>query len=131
MAVFKGYYDSTNFSRAGEPLQLGDNFITLTCTKLPASPDGYVFLPHSSTAFGLYSSYPSMNGWPAYVAIDLRHWACSAEGSGYTCQSKPGVSGYYPFSTSSSGFRSFSPGIYTIAALDVWGDTAFLHFLAQ
>jgi hypothetical protein len=131
MAIFMGYYDGNNFSRAGEALQLGDSSIAMTCTTNSGLPGGYVFLPHSGSAYGLYSTNPSMNGSLAQTSIELRHWACSTKGSETVCMKETGARGYYLYSSGVASFRSFSPGIYTVVGMDVWGDTVFLHFIAR
>jgi hypothetical protein len=132
MAVFDGYYTESNFSKAGEPLQLGDSSVTM-CTTSVGSLSGLVFLPNSGVAYGLSNS-PTMNGQLATVSTSLRHLGCSPEGGngGFVCSQETGASGYYVGQTyAGSGFRLFHFGEYTIAASDVWGDSVLVHFVVQ
>lgn len=133
MAVFDGYYTESNFSRAGEPLQLGDLSVAISCTTVVGSLSGLVFLPQSGIAYGLNNS-PSLNGQLATTSASLRHWGCSPEGGngGSVCSQETGASGYYSGATSANnGFHLFHFGAYTLAASDVWGDTALVHFVVQ
>ncbi|MGA1975714.1 MAG: hypothetical protein ABSG92_08765 [Conexivisphaerales archaeon] len=127
LAVFDGYYTASNFSEAGEPLQLAFPDFFPPCPTPVPSPSGLVFLPDSGIAYGV-SSYPSLNGQLVTVSVSLENFACGVG----ACDDETGASGYYSASTvTNNGFLLFQFGAYTIAASDVWGDTALVHFVVQ
>jgi len=133
LAVFAGYYDESNFSKAGNPLMLGDASVPIYCLEPSPLPAGLVFLPQSGTAYEL-SSYSSLNDTLASVSVTLQHWACSTENSQgeRVCGYETGASGSYSGGGGpTNGFQLFQFGVYTIAALDDWGDVALVHFAVQ
>jgi len=134
LAVFAGYYDQSNFSRAGDPLFLHDASVAILCiTTTTPSPTALVFLPSSGTAYKV-SGFPSVNGTEATVSAVLQHWGCSPENGqgGKVCNYETGASGYYSGGGGpQNNFRLFQYGVYTIAALDDWGDVALVHFVVQ
>jgi len=132
MAVFDGYYTPSNFSMAGEPMQLADVSVTVMCSTAKPSPSSIVILPRSGIAYGV-SSVSALNGLPFATSASLEHWSCSPQGvGGSVCSTEAGASGYYGSVTlTENGLRLFHFGQYTIAAVDIWGDTVLVHFTVQ
>jgi hypothetical protein len=126
MAVFDGYYTDVNISSAGEPLQLGGgDSVDISCVGV-LPPNRVVFLPDSGAAYGLFDSNPAMNSSEP-DSLSLGHWLCVGEDGSFSCVPEEGASGYY----TSNGFLLFHYGVYTIAAMDAWGDVAVVHFVVQ
>ena len=103
VAVFKGYYNASDVSSA-DSLSLFP--LGIPCD-VPASIPWYLFQGLSDNA----SMVLSEKGFP--IQFDL-----SIDGS----WSGSSASG------NSATFESFSPGIYTVAAGDEWGELVLLHF---
>jgi hypothetical protein len=108
--VFNGYYGSGNLSSIGSPLVLyGPQITASSCHK--SNFDLYMFQPQSSEANVSLTSQPSYN-----YTINMQ--ASSPILS--NCNIAPGTEG--------SCLSGFSPGVYTIAAGDEWGQVVLLHF---
>jgi hypothetical protein len=110
IAVFKGYFDASNFASA-EALTIYDDAATgasCTATGNPA-PTSYGFLPSSDFA-AIYASQALMGGYN----IQLSDWT----GGSWTSNA----------SSSSPAFTLFPNGNYTVIAGDEWGQVALLHF---
>ena len=137
LAVFDGYYDPSNFSKAGQPLQLTSPDERVSCIGVnQPSPNAFVFLPFSGTAYALFNGTLAQNAQPTSFSSSLQHWVCiwhSLPGRVQSdCGASQGASGYYVAATSASnGFHLFHFGTYTVAATDVWGDLALAYFTVQ
>jgi hypothetical protein len=134
LALFEGYYDQSNVSEAGEPLQLGSPNETVSCIGT-ASPTGFVFMPRTGNAYGLYGGNSTLNDLPVTPSASLMRWSCSSHtvlgGVQENCGTYAGVYGYYSGTAAGSRFSVFHRGVYTVAASDIWGDTVFAHFTVQ
>jgi hypothetical protein len=109
--IFKGDYGSGNLSSIGSPLVLyGHEMATPSCHK--SNFDLYVFQPYSGEANVSLTTPPNYN-----YTINMQ--ASSAILS--YCNIPPGAEGVC--------FSGFSPGVYTIAAGDEWGQLLLLHFV--
>jgi hypothetical protein len=141
-ALFKGHYSSDNFSSAGDPLMLTPP-IGASCVTFP-SPSLFVFLPDSSNATAYYSSRYNLPSEMDRFAINATTEFCenlrNAAGSSSTeCPVGASLLGHWsspPFgqidgsaaTVGSSYFHYFSPGQYTLAVEDIWGQTIYAHF---
>jgi hypothetical protein len=108
-AIYQGYYDLGNFT-SGAPLPLTEIGSSSSCTPCPL-PTYYLFKPMSdnaSTSPGSMFWYTSSPSMPINFTEN--------------------ISGYW---TSSTDFKVFPEGPYTVVALDQWGQTAFLHFTVK
>jgi len=125
-AVFEGYYTASNISQAGEPLQLGYPF-SATCPTVDFIPGQYVFMPQSGTAFLQYEGSTSPSEYASTTNFSLQHLFCSSGGPKSGCVPDTGADGYYLGAV----FHNFQFGVYTIGAMDIWGDVAVAHFVVQ
>lgn len=137
-ALFRGDYSSNNFSSAGEPLMLTPP-IGASCANFP-SPNLFVFLPHSSNATAYYPSRYNLPPEMHRFAINATTEFCENEKTGSTyCPVGSSLLGYWSnplvgqmdgsrATTNSSYFHYFSPGEYTLAVENIWGQTVYAHF---
>jgi hypothetical protein len=102
IAVFQGRYTSANMSQA-VPLRI---FPVIPCPLLVRYITGYLFRPMSDTATIL----PGTGEIPIATGV-------SVSGTYYTPGSQP------------NGLTPFTPGTYTVAAGDEWGNLAFAYFV--
>jgi hypothetical protein len=102
IAVFQGMYTSANVSQA-VPLRI---FPVIPCPLIVRYIAGYLFQPMSDTATVL----PGTGEFPMATGI-------SVSGTYYT----PG--------SQLNGLTPFTPGTYTVAAGDEWGNLAFAYFV--
>jgi len=137
-ALFDGFYTSANISSAGDPLTLAPP-IEPPCALL-RTPDSYVFLPNSSSALAYYSgSYESPTR--ISMAMNATTESCWSLPTGaQECGVGTALFGYWNATglhgalsaqnatTSSQYFRYFSPGEYTLAVEDAWGQTVYAYF---
>ena len=105
-AIFRGFYDSSNFT-SGTPLPLTEVGSGGSCTPCPL-PTYYLFQPMSNNA----TTSPGSMFW--YTS-----------GPSMLINFTENISGYW---TSSTNFEIFPAGIYTVVALDQWGQATVLHF---
>lgn len=135
MAVFKGHFDSSNISQAGNPLQL----IPYQSTLCPAIADvtKVVFQPSNDTAalyYTIYGKPPNQPLGSMSITSAVRLTGCFIATVNSTCGSEFGVNGYYTGSAgpgvgqASNTFHPFDPGEYTVAVADTWGQITFLYF---
>jgi len=117
-ALFRGHVSGDNLSLAPDPLQLAQ-VTQVPCNGIPLG-DLIVFLPHSEN---VSTSEHSSFLYPANLNV--------------TTSSGSGLFGYwnrtsYPCCAASANtpnfFRYFTPGEYTIAAEDIWGEEVFAYF---
>jgi len=108
-AVFQGNYDSSNFT-SGAPLALLEP--ELRC---PAElPPAYLsFIPESDNASISGGNTPPLRA------------------TTYTMSVSDSLEGYWTGTTTTSIFNPFPPGIYTVVAVDQWGQTAAARFAVQ
>ena len=106
IAVFQGYYTSSDFSAAA-PLVIFDPS-PRSCPSA-ASPSSYSFQPSSDIANLNIDSNPG---------ITIKNQEISAEipMAGYWSKNSP------------NSFSGFEPGVYTVLAGDEWGALVMLHF---
>lgn len=118
-ALFRGHVSGENLSLAPDPLQLAE-VLLVPCNALPLG-DSIVFQPHSENAsISPHYSYVypfSLNvttspGSGLFGYWNRTSYACCAGNA-----NAPDL------------FRYFTPGGYTIAAEDIWGDRLFAYFL--
>jgi hypothetical protein len=132
-ALFEGHYSSDNVSSAGEPLMLAPP-VSLSC--MANGRDLFVFLPNSSNAM---ASSPAAPATLWHAATNATTESCKNSSSSTECPVGASLFGYWsaPLSgqidsqaatTSSSYFHYFSPGRYTLAVEDIWGQTIYAHF---
>ena len=133
-AVFQGHYVAENLSLAGQPLSLAPP-LHPPCAVWP-TPIFFVYLPNSSNAWA-YIGYPNPPPTTIDTIVNATTELCTVNGSGGTnCGPGSGLFGYWGggggpndnYTTSSPYFHYFTPGEYTIAAIDAWGHLAFAYF---
>lgn len=132
-AVFPGRFSAGNLSDAPTPLQLAAVSDLPSCMGIVWSQDEVIsFLPHSDNA-SIPGSYP---GW-APVALSVSTTSCIAAHGSPICRRGSGLYGYWNTSssiccpapsTAPDFFRYLTPGVYTLAAEDVWGQSVFAYF---
>jgi hypothetical protein len=139
-ALFKGHYSSDNVSSAGEPLMLAPPVAYLSC--INNTRNLFVFLPNNSNAMVSDSSETGQPATPWHAATNATTESCENISQsivvGTHCPVGDSLFGYWsaPLSglassaatTSSSYFHYFSPGQYTLAVEDSWGQTIYAHF---
>ena len=128
-ALFKGDYSSTNISRAGSPLQLAP-LVSTTCPTFPY-PDRVVFKPMSSLL-------ATPNGPRAAVVLNVTSEQCVIlSPTLHQCGPSTRLFGYWNtqsfLSLDGATFRSpyfqyLVPGVYTLVAVDAWGQAIYAHF---
>jgi hypothetical protein len=148
LALFAGHYTPSNISNAQAPLHLAPP-IVFPCTT-NVEPYSAVFLPHSDTAVLRWPWDSASQGYKVIVAVNATTENCSVVSSenstffSFECGTATGLSGYWvwnsgyefslPNSTSSwnqfqaAHFREFSPGPYTLVAVDLWGQYTYAYF---
>lgn len=120
-ALFRGHVSGGNLSIAPDPLQLAE-VLLVPCNALPLG-DLIVFLPHSDNASVsehsafLYPASLNVTSPPFYHGSGLfGYWNRTS----YACCAAN--------ANAPNFFRYFTPGEYTIAAEDLWGDRVFAYF---
>lgn len=109
-AVFQGYYDMSNFTKASA-LKLFNTTHGYLCTAFTSSGNTYYsFEPQSDQASLIFQGETA--SWTPTTSLTFL-----AKGYWY---------GDYPEGNTS--FRSFSQGNYTVLAADEWGKVVLLHF---
>jgi len=108
IAVFKGYYTSSNITGA-TPLKLYNPDAVYHCPMILASITAYEFQPSSDVA----SIFGSCDPNPCITDIKMN----------------PDVAAEGYWSGSPTEFSNFSPGVYTVAGGGEWGALAILHFV--
>jgi hypothetical protein len=145
-ALFKGHYSSDNISSAGEPLMLAPP-VGIPCGE-PPEPNFFVFLHNSSNAMASYSPATNEPATLVHIATNATTEFCenltTGAGSSYTrCPVGASLLGYWSnppvgqiqeidgsaATIGSSYFHYFSPGQFTLAVEDAWGQTIYAHFL--
>ncbi len=106
--LYQGHYDFGNFT-AGSPLAL-DPTNTQTLCPAPSSSVYYSFQANSDNA--------TIQGASAFPS----------GGATRTISVSDSLSGYWTGNRTSSSFDSFLPGIYSVAAMDQWGQVVVLQF---
>lgn len=124
-ALFRGHVSADNLSLAPDPLQLA-TVVQLCDVYLAFTQDeSIVFLPHSESA-SIPTSYPIVSPITLNVTSSCSH-----------CYQASGLSGYWNRTSytccdmnanAPNLFRYFTPGEYTLAAEDLWGDRVFAYF---
>jgi hypothetical protein len=139
-ALFKGHYTSANLSAAGAPLSLEPPLL-IECVSEPV-PSSIVFYPNGSSIAAYFE--PGQNGIP-YPPVVMGHAAMNATTEAYVYES--GYYGYGPgalfgywvgppggvfggqnATITSPNFHYFSPGEYTLAVEDMWGQVVYSYF---
>jgi len=126
-ALFRGHFSADNFSLAPGPLQValfpmqlcGSMFVTQTPV-VTFSPDS----DNASISGSGIPSAPFTLGLSTTGCVGLPH-------GGSSCHSGSGLFGYWSPLVNSSApepFQYFTPGEYTLAAEDLWGDRVFAYF---
>jgi hypothetical protein len=125
-ALFKGDVSADNLSLAPAPLQLAEVVPLCDVSLLLTENESIVFLPHSENAF-IPGADPFVT--PTTLNVTTSCYQGCSRGSGlfgywnrtsYTCCD---LSANAP-----DLFRYLTPGAYTIAAEDLWGQTVFAYF---
>jgi hypothetical protein len=135
-ALFKGHQSSANISSIGDPLTLVPP-VGISCVQWQR-PSLFVFLPNSSDAI---ASYPAANNPPSMVHLTttVRTEFCKKFGLSIGCPVGESLIGYWSSpirgqidgsdaTTNSSYFHYLSPGQYTLAVQDTWGQTVYAYF---
>ncbi len=124
-AVFRGRVSADNLSLASDPLQLAKAVPLCDISLVFTQDESIVFLPHSENA-SVPKSYPIVSPTTLNVTTSCYRY-CRGQGlfgywnrTSYTCCAAN--------ADAPNLFRYFTPGEYTIAAEDVWGDRVFAHF---
>jgi hypothetical protein len=118
-AFFRGHVSADNLSLAPDPLQLA-TVVQLCNTYLSFTQDeSMVFLPHSENA-SIPTSYPIVSPITLNVASGASGLVGYWNRTSYTCCAAS--------ANAPNLFRYFTPGEYTIAAEDLWGDRVFAYF---
>ena len=110
-AIFHGYYTVTNLWLANQlTLYSPGKYL---CPMVRGAMSSYVFAPSNDTAdfYGPCGSSPCLT-----TRVQLED---GFRGSWVVAQ----------FGSSSGTFQIFTPGVYTVAGADEWGDLAVLHFV--
>lgn len=111
VAIFQGYYTSSNVSSA-TPLQLYNPSGIYFCPAILSGINAYAFQPLSDSASVIGSCEPN----PCFTDFKI--------------SSEITVTGYW-----SNGqepiLGNFTPGVYTVVGGDEWGALAVLHFVVQ
>jgi len=128
-ALFKGDYSPTNISRAGSPLQLAP-LVRTACPTFPY-PDRVVFKPMSNLL-------ATPNGPRAGVALNVTSEQCvSLPPTFHLCGPSTRLFGYWNIQSfltldgatfRSPYFQYLLPGVYTLVAVDAWGQAVYAHF---
>ena len=106
VAIFSGYYDLSNFTRA-QALPLSNNTKGFSCTTLP--PNGYyMFNPQSSQT----------------VIVTSHNYIITPSLTNLHYETK----GYWSSSSNNPTFTNFPQGNYTVLAADEWGKVVLVHF---
>jgi hypothetical protein len=126
-ALFRGHFSADNFSLAPDPLQVA-SFPMQSCVSMVAAQTPVVtFSPDSDNASISGSGIPS-----APFTLGLSTNGCTGlPHGGSSCHSGSGLFGYWSPLVNSSApepFQYFTPGEYTLAAEDLWGDRVFAYF---
>jgi len=108
-AVYMGNYELNNYT-LGEPLALNPPNVQMNCS-LANQPTYYLFDPDSSLA----SISPESN----FPSTPSKSMVISESNS---------MAGYWTGTKNSPLFNYFLPGVYTIVAVDEWGQVVLLHF---
>jgi len=106
VAIFLGYYDLSNFTRA-QALPLSNNTKGFSCTTLPTN-GYYSFNPQSSQA----------------VIVASHNYVITPSLANLHYETK----GYWSSSSNNPTFTNFPLGIYTVLAADEWGKVVLVHF---
>ena len=132
-AVLPGRFSAGNLSDARPPLQLAAVSDLPSCIGIVWPQDEVIsFLPRSDNA-SIPGTYP---GW-APVTLNVSTAACIAAHGSPICRRGSGLYGYWNTSssiccpapsTAPDFFRYLTPGEYTLAAEDVWGQSVFAYF---
>ena len=123
IAVFEGYYTSTNISKASSM----NLFEVLSCPVEP-SPEYYVFEPNSNSAtiisYPLYISIaPNGTTTTNHQTYSMQLITDNISLNGYCCRDVPVGGGAFTF-----GLIPFAAGTYTLAGGDGWGNLIIFHF---
>jgi hypothetical protein len=133
-AVFPGSISAGNISQAPNPLQIAAQ-AGLPCLGLVWPENTTItFLPESDNV-----SVPGTGLPPQAASLNVTTVACIALPSGSPqCHGGTGFYGYWIASSTTTCcpanstvpklFRYLTPGEYTLAAEDVWGQSLFAHF---
>jgi hypothetical protein len=119
-ALFKGHVSADNVSLAPDPLQLAEEVQVPCGSLIIAQNDSIVFMPDSENA-----SIPKADPFGDSINLNV------------TTGDSSGLYGYWNRTSyiccvananAPNLFRYLTPGEYTIAAEDIWGDRVFAYF---
>ena len=123
-ALFRGHVSADNLSLAPDPLQL-DAVLQAPCNGFYGSGP-IVFLPHSDKAgiptFGPFEDSTNLN------VTTSCYQACSRGSGLFGYWNRTSYACCAASANAPSFFRYFTPGRYTLAAEDLWGDRVFAYF---
>lgn len=108
-AIYKGNYELNNYT-LGNPLKLSPPNVQINCPS-PNPPSYFLFNPSSNIA-----SISSTSSFPSTASKSL------------AISEMSNVAGYWMGSTNSPLFNLFPQDIYTVIAVNEWGQIAILHF---
>jgi hypothetical protein len=128
-AIFRGRFSAENLSQAPSPLQVAAQ-AELPCVSLLLSQDATItFMPNSDSA-----TIPGTGLSREPASLNVTTEACIAFSQ---CHRGTGLYGYWSTSspiccpansTVPKLFRYFTPGEYTLAAEDIWGQKVCAYF---
>jgi hypothetical protein len=84
-------------------------------------------MPQSSVAYLQYEGSTSPSDYPSTTSFSLQHLSCVGGAAESECGPETGANGYYLDGV----FHIFPSGVYTLGAMDIWGDVAVTHFIVQ
>ena len=107
--IFRGYYDSSNYSNA-VALTLYNDSTPYVCTTMIFPNTTYSFLPNSDNVQLVNSSGTSV--YNESISVSKL------------------IGGYWTGQIGSATYQTFPNGTYTIISADEWGQVVFLYFTA-
>jgi hypothetical protein len=124
-ALFRGRVSAENLSQAPGPLQL-DAVLQAPCNGFyTGQEESIVFLPHSENAS--IPGFPIV--WPASLNVTTScYQACSRDSGLFGYWNRTSYACCAADANAPNLFRYLTPGEYTLAAEDLWGDRAFAYF---
>lgn len=125
-ALFRGDVSAVNLSQAPDPLQLATAFPLCDVSLLLTQEESIVFMPHSENA-----SIPGADSFVSPTTLNVTtscYQGCSRGSGLFGFWNRTSYSCCDLSANAPDLFRYLTPGAYTIAAEDLWGQTVFAYF---